>query len=200
VTASGAANTLWWNDSNELYADNTDGLGLIWDLERLSLVLKGARVLLLGAGGAAAGILPSLLKEKPQKIYVANRTIERAHELVARQESIFFSCLKAVLFEENYSEPMDLVLHATSLGHQGRTPDLSETALGEKTVCYDLSYGDSAKPFLRWARERGVLYCAEGIGMLVAQAAEQFERWNGKRPNVLEALNEINLLLSSGMG
>jgi shikimate dehydrogenase len=196
--STGAANTLWWNAAGQLHVDNTDGLGLVWDLQqRLSIVLKGARILLVGAGGAAAGILPSLLVEQPKKVYVANRTVDKAQGLIAHQRPVFSNCLQAVSLASSYDEPMDLVIHATALGHQDKTPVLSAAALGDKTFCYDLSYGHAAQPFLQWAAGHGVLYRADGIGMLVAQAALQFERWHGRSPDVRETLRQINPLLSN---
>jgi shikimate dehydrogenase len=194
--ASGAANTLWWNNAGELMADNTDGLGLVWDLQqRLSVVLKGARILLVGAGGAAAGILPSLLVEHPKTVYVANRTVEKAEELVARQAPVFSNALEAVSLEAGYQQPLDLIIQATSLGHKGSVVALPESAFGPNTFCYDLSYGHAAQPFLEWAAERGMLYRADGIGMLVAQAAQQCERWHSKTPDLRKTLQKISLFL-----
>lgn len=196
--AARAANTLWWNQADELVVDNTDGLGLVWDLQqRLSVALKGARILLVGAGGAAAGVLPSLLIEQPKQVFVANRTVEKAQQLIERQRPVFSNCLQAVSWMHSYDEPMDLIIHATALGHQDKAPILSVTALGDRTFCYDLSYGHAALPFLQWAADNGVLYRADGIGMLVAQAALQFERWNGKCPDVRITLRQINPLLSN---
>jgi shikimate dehydrogenase len=196
--ASGAANTAWWNDEDQLYVDNTDGLGLVWDLQqRLSLVLQGSRILLVGVGGASRAILPSLLIEKPKQVYVANRTLQKAKALVDRQQSQLGASLQAVPLSHEYEEPVDLVIHATAMGHNGKAPSLSLTALGERSFCYDLSYGHAAEPFLQWAAENGVLYRADGIGMLVAQAALQFERWHGKAPDVRKIWQQIAPFLSS---
>ena len=198
VEQAGAANTLWWNNQDELCADNTDGAGLVWDLQqRLSVPLKDARILLLGAGGAAAGVLPSLLAEGPAMIYVANRSLDNAKQLVARQQEIYQSRLQVVPFNYEYDQPLDLVLHATALGHQGKSPGLSLSIAGPLTFCYDLSYGFAAQSFLGWAADNRALYRADGIGMLVAQAALQFERWLNYRPNVRKTLFKIGPILGS---
>ena len=194
-----AANTLWWDRRGDLNADNTDGPGLVWDLQqRLSIDLKGARVLLVGAGGAAASVLPSLLVEQPQKIWVANRTVERALSLLSQQSTEHQSILEAIPLGGVMQEPVDLILNASSQGHKGIAPALSETAVGADTFCYDLSYSAAAKPFLDWAATHKVKCHADGIGMLVAQAALQCERWLGKRPNVQATLEKINAIIAMG--
>lgn len=194
--AAGAANTVWWNKRGELAVGNTDGLGLVWDLQqRLSVELRDARILVIGAGGAAAGIVPSLLVESPKQLIIANRTLKKAQALVDRQSPEFADRLQAVSLDAEFEQPMDLVIQATSLGHQGLAPKLSPTALGATTFCYDLSYGHAAEPFLEWAASQGVLYRAGGIGMLVAQAALQFERWFGQLPDARKTLLKISSIL-----
>lgn len=194
--ATGSANTLWWNSQGRLVVDNTDGLGLVWDLQRrLFVALKDAVILLVGAGGAAAGVLPSLLIEHPKKVYVANRTVDKAIDLVAMQQSIHKERLQAVSLQHSFGEPVDLVIQATSLGHQDKLVRLSTTVLSSKTFCYDLSYGHAAQPFLEWAAVHGVLNRADGIGMLVAQAALQFERWHGQSPDARLTLQQIAPIL-----
>lgn len=198
VEQAGAANTLWWNKNDELCADNTDGLGLVWDLQqRLSVPLQNARILLLGAGGAAAGVLPNLLAENPAKIYIANRSADNAKKLVAKQTAEHQARMEVVAFDHEYNEPLDLVIHATALGYQGKFPGLSMSIMGRLTFCYDLSYGYAAQAFLGWAADNRALYRADGIGMLVAQAALQFERWLGVRPNVRKTLFKIGPILGS---
>lgn len=187
------ANTLWWDEAGVLWADNTDGAGLIFDLtKRLQWDIRGKRILLLGAGGVAAGILPALFSAQPAAICVANRTQERAQQLAERHRDGVVVELSACGLEDIPQQPFDLLLQATAMGHEGRCPVIPSAVIGDDTVCYDLSYGAAAKPFLDWAKKVGAVACADGIGMLVAQAALQFQHFHGHLPDIKPVLVELN--------
>ncbi|HEX4870706.1 MAG TPA: shikimate dehydrogenase [Nevskiaceae bacterium] len=185
---AGAVNTLIRTDSGWA-GDNTDGLGLIRDLQRLGMAVAGQRVLILGAGGATRGLLEPLLEQQPLSLTVANRNPWKPEALA---ES--FADLGRVLPRTHLSlkgDLFDLILNATSAGHEGRMVRLPGQLLAPGGVCYDLNYGAAHAPFARWASGQGVTRLADGLGMLVEQAAAAFELWRGVRPStagVLQAL------------
>lgn len=187
---AGAANTLWFGPDGCCYADNTDGTGLLRDLrDNLGLCIAGARVLVLGAGGAVRGVLGPLLDERPARVVIANRTLERARGLAtafAAQGDV-----EAVGYPELQGRQFELVVNGTSLSLQGRLPPLADGLLAPGGACYDLAYGDQPTPFMRWAERQGAGVNEDGLGMLIEQAAEAFLLWRGVRPDtrpVAEAL------------
>ena len=167
-------------------ADNTDGAGLVADLTRnLGVALKGKRVLMLGAGGAARGVLAPLLGEAPARIVVANRTLERARELAARFDGIEAAALDAIPGGD-----FDVVVNATSTSTHGEAAPVSDRVLERAAFAYDMAYGPSAKAFVERARRCGA-QASDGLGMLVEQAAESFHLWCGKRPATAAILAEL---------
>jgi shikimate dehydrogenase len=176
---AGAVNTLIALADGGWRGDNTDGAGLLSDLTRRHEVrLVGARILLLGAGGAAQGVLPALLPYQPAEICVVNRTTARAQAL-AGQHGVAWTELDALADEAAF----DLVINASSAGHQPQTMvELPTTILQPATVVCDLSYGLAAAQFLDWAFQAGVQRCIDGLGMLVEQAALAFSQWHGRVP------------------
>ncbi len=184
---AGVANTLWWDEQEALVADNTDGAGLIADLTvNWKLPLVGANILLLGAGGAAQGVLPALLDATPASISVHNRTAERAIALVTR-----FRARGTVTLCEKVTTPFDLVVNATSTGIHGEVPALPTGAIASTTRCYDLYYASTETSFLATARQLGAQYRRDGFGMLVEQAAEAFWLWHGIRPNTRQVIQAL---------
>lgn len=178
---AGAANVLSFNADGSLEADNTDGIGLVRDLESRGVRLAGERLLLIGAGGAARGVLPALLDAGVATVTVANRTVARANALVAALAGL--GSVAAASLDEEFAAPFDLVLNATSAGLTSTGgPPVSRSALGTSTVCYDLVYGRAETPFLAWAGSCGVTRRIDGLGMLVEQAAAAFEHWHGRKP------------------
>lgn len=173
-----------------LIGDNTDGAGLIADLTRnLGLRFDKPRILLLGAGGAARGALGPLLGLGPEIVVIANRTRERAVELV--DEFASEGPVEGCAFGEVGDRRFDLVVNATSASLKGDVPDIPVTAVDAQTACYDMAYGVGDTAFTAWAGAQGAGLAAQGWGMLVEQAAEAFELWRGVRPQtqpVLEAL------------
>lgn len=175
-----AVNTLSVRANGTLLGDNTDGIGLVNDLKRNHGVeFAGARILLLGAGGAARGILPALLAEKPVLVQIANRTPERARKLAALRTK---TRLAGGGFEELRDQTFDVIINATAASIAGELPPLPRDCLNPGAVCYDLAYGDRPTVFMHWAEQAGAAQVLDGWGMLVEQAAESFCLWHGLRP------------------
>lgn len=185
-----AVNTIAYFDDTSLIGDNTDGLGLLADLERnLGVPIAGKRLLILGAGGAVRGVLGPLLEREPQEVVIANRTPERARLLA--EEFSDLGDIKHCGFADTQGPPYDLIINATSASLQGEMPVMPVGLVGEGTVCYDMAYGRGHTPFTLWARSLHARRTTKGWGMLVEQAAESFQLWRGIRPDtkpVLEAL------------
>lgn len=179
---AGAVNTLirtpvGWD------GDNTDGVGLVRDLtERHGLDLRGRRTLLLGAGGAARGVAPSLLDAGVRDLFVVNRTPERADALA---DALGEPGRVHPRYIDDVGElgVFDLVINATSAAHGGGLPALPGGLFAPRGDAVDLSYGEAAIPFLAWARAAGAHRALDGLGMLIEQAAESFLRWHGVRPD-----------------
>ena len=189
---AGAANTLSFRGS-EICADNTDGIGLLRDLNiNLGVPLQGASILILGAGGATRGIVGPLLEMQPRMLCIANRTVDKAEAIAQRFEP--YGPVSACRFDAvPTAEPYDLVINATSAGLRGEKPPYPEAAISETTFCYDLSYGLNATPFSVWAREHGAARSVMGWGMLVEQAAESFNIWRGVRPDTAPVLKQMQV-------
>jgi shikimate dehydrogenase len=178
---AGAVNTLMLRETGALFGDNTDGVGLVRDLTaNLGIEVSGRQILMLGAGGAARGVLAPLLEREPARLVIANRTPERAEQL-----SRLFSDLgplTACGFDGLGGEEFDIVINATAAGLQGEVPDLPEGLIGPGTCCYDMIYGSAPTAFMRYAHRRGAARTFDGLGMLVEQAAESFRLWRGVSP------------------
>jgi shikimate dehydrogenase len=184
---AGAVNTIHQKASGELVGDNTDGIGLVTDLEaNLGLALGGMRILILGAGGATRGVLGPLLERRPALLAIANRTVARAQELAA--EFAALGTVVATGFDAVDPAPFDLVINGTSASLEGSVPAVTPAAIGAHTVCYDMAYAKGDTPFTRYAREHGAKAGYKGWGMLVEQAAEAFLIWRGIRPQTRPVL------------
>lgn len=171
-----AVNTMSFYDGMAT-GDNTDGVGFVTDVEkRFGFPLKGARVLILGAGGAARGVLAALKDCGCAAIAVANRTPAHVTDLVKD-----FG-VRPLLFTETAAVGFDLVVNCTSAGLSGAAPAVPNTAFKDAAMAYDLFYAAEPTPFLRLAAESGCPKCVDGLGMLVEQAAEAFRLWHGKMP------------------
>ncbi len=188
---AGAVNTLSFEDE-QVRGDNTDGVGLVRDLvNNLGVEVQSRRVLLLGAGGAARGVLGPLLDERPSELVVANRTVSRAVSLCQAFDAK--GTLRSSGLNELEGGDFDLVINATSAEVSGELPPLPESALRGNGVVYDMMYGAEPTAFVRWGLTAGARLAADGLGMLVEQAAESFFVWRGVRPEtapVLEALRQ----------
>ena len=185
-----AVNTIAFFEDSTLLGDNTDGLGLTCDLEQnLHLDLTDKRVLILGAGGAARGVVGPLLERELRVLTIANRTPFKARKLAA--EFADLGQIAGCTFAELRGPAYDLIINATSAGLQGEMPQLPAGLVAEETVCYDMAYGRGDTPFTSWARSFHARRTSKGWGMLVEQAAESFLLWRGIRPStkpILEAL------------
>ncbi len=192
ASTAGAVNTLAFQD-NEIFGDNTDGIGLLRDLAvNLGINLEGANILILGAGGATRGITGPLLEMLPKSLMIANRSLGKARALVQHFEKS--GPLSACQFNAvPVTEPYDLVINATSAGVHGESPPYPEAAISENTFCYDLSYGLQPTPFSTWARDHGAVQSVMGWGMLVEQAAESFNIWRGVRPDTAPVLKQMSI-------
>jgi len=191
--AAGAVNTISFSAAG-LHGDNTDGVGFIRDLtlnQECAIVAK--RVLILGAGGAARGIIGPILAENPSALIIANRTLKRAERL--RQELNSPEKLTVCRFSElETADGFDLVINATSAGLKGEQPPFPRQLIRNQTFCYDLAYSLKPTPFVTWATACGASRAVQGWGMLVEQAAESFAIWRGKRPDtrpILEKLTDL---------
>jgi shikimate dehydrogenase len=187
---AGAANTLTAVVGGTIQAHNTDGSGFVRDVtERHSLDLRGHDALLLGAGGAAKAVAWALLDAGVRKLTIVNRTPERADVIAdafgdpIRCHTRYWDGLEGQCF--------DLVVNATSIGVTGGSFDLPMSILQEHGTCYDLCYGVAAASFKGWATAAGARYFCDGLGMLVEQAADAFERWHGQRPDTDPVYNTL---------
>ncbi len=186
-----AVNTISFRPDGRIRGDNTDGIGFMRDLtETLDEPVAGRRVLVLGAGGAARGILLPLVEAAPAALVLANRTIERADGMIAELDSteILSASTFAALADE---APFDIVINATSAGVRGEDLPFPTPCVGPETLCYDLAYSLKDTPFVLWARANGAREAAQGWGMLVEQAAESFYIWRGVRPDTAPVLQQL---------
>jgi shikimate dehydrogenase len=190
AAAAGAVNTLSF-EGGRIRGDNTDGIGFLRDLtENLGFEVRGRRALVLGAGGAARGIIPPLLRAGVAELVIGNRTLERAQEV--RDAFARLGAIAVCRFEElEGSKAFDLVVNATSAGLHGEQPPFPPAILGPRTVCYDLVYGRGGTPFVAWAREHGAGLAEQGWGMLVKQAAESFKIWRHVRPETARIIADL---------
>lgn len=187
---AGAVNTLLLTDTGQIFGDNTDGYGLVSDItERLGWGIEGKRVLVLGAGGAVRGVLHPLLQQRPRKLAVANRTLAKAEELA--QAFAAFGQIEARAFYRPDEQPFDLIINGTSASLAGELPPLNPACIAPSTCAYDMVYSKTGTPFLTWAGQQGASRLADGIGMLVGQAAESFYLWRGRRPDVAAVIAEL---------
>ena len=197
ASAAQAVNTIKVIGDSDLYGFNTDGVGLIRDLvDRMGLTLSDSRILVIGAGGAAKGVVAALLGHGPDSIVIANRTMEKAKKLVTQFKEINQDAVIKCLELDKLDDGFDLIINSTSIGLAGEF-NLVDDHVVKKKFCYDLAYGASAR-FASWARNVGALKVADGLGMLVEQAAESFFIWRGLRPETQNVLDTIrNQLLHS---
>ncbi len=188
-----AVNTLSFKTSGEVIGDNTDGVGLLRDLTiHHGLSLKGLRIAILGAGGATRGILEPLLAESPRSLLIANRTVEKALDLAFRFGDL--GPVSGIGLVELKGQTIDLIINATAASLQSDTLPLPDDVTVE--WAYDLMYSAQPTAFMRWAQQHGAQGVADGLGMLVEQAAESFYVWRGVKPDTAPVLQKIRHLLN----
>lgn len=195
---AGAVNTLWVKDGR-LHGCNTDGVGLLADLRRLGCDPSGRRVLLVGAGGAARGVLLPLLEAGCSALRIVNRSAGRAEELVAETAArlpAFRDILSSGALADAGSG-WDIVINATSSALSGQAPDLPSGLYSADALAYDMVYGSQPTPFMERAAADGASQCADGLGMLVGQAAASFEIWHGVLPRTEAVLTDLRNQLSA---
>ncbi|WP_310491640.1 shikimate dehydrogenase [Dechloromonas sp.] len=192
---AGAVNTLAFNGA-EIFGDNTDGAGLVRDItHNLGFSLAGKRILLLGAGGASRGVIAPLLAEQPASLFIANRSAEKAVALAASFADI--ATVNAGDFAKTAGNSFDLVVNATSASLSGESLPLPPAIFAPGSLAYDMMYGKGETPFLALAREQGAAQRADGLGMLVEQAAEAFFVWRGVRPASAQVLADLRAKLAA---
>ncbi|MBI2313061.1 MAG: shikimate dehydrogenase [Betaproteobacteria bacterium] len=191
-----AVNTLKF-DGDAVFGDNTDGVGLIRDIrQNLGWPIEGKRVLLMGAGGAAQGVLAPLLDEHPATLVIANRTPRKAEELAGhmrRIERFRSRLINAGPYPELKGKQFDIVINATSGSLSGELPPLPRGVFAAESLAYDMMYGQALTPFLGFAQAEGAGRLADGIGMLVEQAAESFFLWRGVRPDTAPVITLLKM-------
>lgn len=193
---AGAVNTLTACDDGSIAGDTTDGIGLVRDMvANLGWQLQGRRIALLGAGGAVRGVLEPLLRERPKSVVIANRTAAKAAELAALFADI--GSVQGGGYELLQELEVDLLINATSAGLQGEMPPLPDTLLTVPSCCYDMLYGPEPTLFMRWAAQNAAWAVADGLGMLVEQAAESFYRWRKVRPATQPVINQMRTMLAA---
>jgi shikimate dehydrogenase len=193
---AGAVNTLALQNDGSIYGDNTDGVGMVRDIhDNLGWEITARRVLLLGAGGGIRGVLEPLLRRHPSIVVIANRTVEKAQQLA--REFSDLGDVRACSFDALAGSQFDLVINGTSASLAGELPPLPEQLLADNCSCYDMMYGAAPSPFMRWAAEQTAWAVADGLGMLVEQAAESFCIWRGVRPETHAVIDMIRSSLQA---
>ena len=186
---AGAVNTIKIED-DKLFGDNTDGVGLVNDLTvNHSIELTGKNILLMGAGGAARGVLIPLLKQNPASIFVANRTPDKAKDLA--DDFSDAGNIRGGGYEAIADMKFDVVINATAASLQGELPPLPDTLLNDNASCYDMMYAAKPTPFMQWATEHNAIKVLDGLGMLVEQAAESFLIWRGVKPETQQVIDKL---------
>lgn len=188
--AAQAVNTFKFETDGTILGDNTDGIGLVRDLENnLNFPLAEKRILLLGAGGAASGVVLPLLQQKPALLAIANRTPKKAIHL--QQKFAAHGSIAAGHFQDFATDSFDLIINATSASLQAELPPVPQNLLGQAQLAYDMLYSSKLTPFLACAKAQGTAYVADGTGMLVEQAAASFLLWLGVQPETQSVIRQL---------
>jgi shikimate dehydrogenase len=191
ASLAGAVNTLTFKDG-KIFGDNTDGEGLVQDLITNQVILNKSRILLLGAGGAARGVLLPLLAQNPISIVIANRTVSKAYQVCQHFSD---SRISTSSYNALVQQRFDIIINATSASLFQDLPPIPPTIINQQVVCYDMVYGKDETPFLKWARKQGAVKVIDGLGMLVGQAALSFSIWRGVTPEVQSVINKLRSVL-----
>lgn len=188
ASLAGAVNTVKRLEDGRLLGDNTDGIGLLSDLQRLGLVTSQDRVLLIGAGGASRGVIQPLLSYGCSLV-VTNRTFAKAEALATLFQPL--GSINALPLEAMEGQHFDLIINATSSGIAGEIPSLPTSLITETTRCYDMFYQAELTPFLTWCQQQGATQLADGFGMLINQAAHAFYLWHGILPDTTPVIEQM---------
>lgn len=192
---AGAVNTIYKMPDSRLVGDNTDGIGLVRDIEQNhGKTLAGSVILILGAGGAVRGLLPRLISALPTRIIIANRTLSRAEDLQQLFADEF--ALEVRGNDQLDDIQADWIINGSSAGLNGEMPALPDTLIRPDTCCYDMVYTTGDTVFQTWAKSLGAALALDGTGMLVEQAAESFYLWRGIRPDTAPVIKALRRLLA----
>ncbi|CAM3578857.1 shikimate dehydrogenase [Polaromonas hydrogenivorans] len=192
---AGAANAMKF-DGERVLAENFDGVGLVRDVvHNLNTPLKGKRVLLLGAGGAARGGLLPFLEQEPGELVIANRSVDKAHELARIGAASGAGVVRGCAYQDLAGQTFDVVFNATSASLRAELPPVPASVFAPGCLAYELAYGKGLTPFLRLAQNAGVRQLGDGVGMLAEQAAEAFEWWRGVRPDTRAVIEKLTVPL-----
>ena len=190
---AGAVNTLVFSNEG-IVGDNTDGVGLVTDIQQnLQVSVAGKRILLIGAGGAAEGVLHPLLEQRPSLLVIANRTLDKALRMVKKieeQGDFRYVSVNAYAFDDLQGQSFDIVVNATSAGLSDSELPLPAGIFAPGALAYDMMYGRET-PFMAFARSHAAAVVADGLGMLVEQAAEAFSLWRGVRPQTAPVIQQL---------
>lgn len=190
-----AVNTLVFREDGTMYGANTDGIGIVRDIQQNhDIPLQGKRILLLGAGGAVRGVLQPILEMQPASLFIANRTASKAMELA--QDFAAFGHVSGGGFADIHGQ-FDLIINGTAASLQGELPPLPADCLAAGGSTYDMMYSAKPTAFVEWGRAQGAAQALDGLGMLVEQAAEAFFLWRGVRPATAPVLAQLRAELSS---
>ena len=186
-----AANTLWFETSS-INGDNTDGVGIVRDInDNLHRPIKHTRLLVLGAGGAVRGVLGELLDCHPIQLVVANRTVDKAVELADAFQKHSSVDLLGCGFEELEEMRFDIIINGTAASLSGEVPSIPKLNFGDQALAYDMVYSTQPTAFMRWAAAAGAPNVSDGLGMLVEQAAESFYIWHDYRPKTKPVIRAL---------
>ena len=187
---AGAVNTLVLDQDGRHFGDNTDGTGLVRDLLlNYSATIKNKRLLLVGAGGAARGVIEPLLHENPDLLVIANRTAAKAVELARLFCDLGHT--EGCGLNDVAGQSFDLIINATAASLAGQVPALPDSVITTDCSCYDMMYADRPTAFMDWAQQQGAARCMDGLGMLVEQAAESFYIWRKLRPDTAPVIQAL---------
>ncbi|NAW85251.1 shikimate dehydrogenase [Photobacterium halotolerans] len=193
---AGAVNTLKKLDDGGILGDNTDGEGLVQDLLRNQVAIQGKRILLIGAGGAARGVILPLLAQAPANLVITNRTFTKAEELAAVFAA--YGEVAGMALDDLADAPhFDVIINSTSASLSQSLPGIPASLIHPGVVCYDMVYGQEQTTFNQWAETLGARQVIDGLGMLVGQAAESFMLWRGMRPGTEQVLRELRRTLQA---
>jgi len=194
-----AVNTLSRQTDGSVVGDNTDGIGLLRDMiANLGWNINSQRLLILGAGGAVRGVLEPLLREHPTEVLLVNRTPDKAAELAAEFSDL--GPIEGGAYPLIGNRQFDIVINGTSGGLTGEMPEIPSSLLTERSCCYDMVYGAEPTVFMRWAAHYAAWAVADGLGMLVEQAAESFYLWRRVRPETGPVISQIRAVMASAQG
>ena len=183
---AGAVNTLLLNADGSIQGDNTDGLGLVNDIvHNLNTPIQDQRILILGAGGAVRGVLEPIIEQQPKSLTIANRTLSKAMEL--KKDFADLLSIDACTFDEANAQ-YDIIINGTSASLHGDLPPLNDGIFSDQSLAYDMMYAANDTPFTEWAKQQRATQVADGLGMLVEQAAQSFYLWRQQKPNSQEVL------------